>query len=64
MKTITLPPKPPIARIIAYNRFPDGGYDTCPLCHSSRKSGWRWSKNYKYCINNECSHNIKPIPKK
>jgi hypothetical protein len=57
------PPKPPIPRIIAENRFPDGGYDICPKCHSSRKSGWRWSKNYNYCINPECEYNTTPIPK-
>jgi hypothetical protein len=57
------PPKPPIPRIIAHNRFPDGGYSTCPKCHSSRKSGWRWLKNYKYCINPECEYFNKPIPK-
>lgn len=57
------PPKFPIPRIIAENRFPDGGYDTCPECHSSRKSGWRWSKNYNYCINPECEYFDKPIPK-
>jgi hypothetical protein len=54
-------PKPPIARIIAKNRFPDGGYNTCPECHSSRKSGWSWSKNYNFCINPECEHFTKPI---
>jgi hypothetical protein len=64
-KTTTLDiPKPPIDRIIMHNRWPDGGYDTCPKCGSSRKSGWFWSKNHNYCIQEECEYSTKPIPKK
>jgi hypothetical protein len=61
---IPVKPKPPIDRIIAHNRWPDGGYDTCPKCGSSRASGWVWSKKHRFCINEECSFNIIPIPKK
>ena len=56
-------PQFPHPRIITHNRFPDGGYNTCPKCHSSRKSGWSFLKSHNYCINPECEYYSKPIPK-